>query len=275
MVHTLCYYDCKQHPPAEYWRQRERSMDCTVPSNVIIPAVAARLKYYLDVERKEAGFDLSIKEKDSNGKQRLYQFAEQDQRSRRRKENFWDNKLEASLRSYTGKSGRNKKVEINLDHRQQVQRRIRENMSSFTIPERFTTNYVFLRGINWKDRLQNMILAIFTNRKSLNVDMKFVTFCDPKLRGGHTSGATPKGETPLKSGGRQSLNSVCVNIPTACEEPSPNTKTSCLDEDGQIVKGLTCEPFTGNVSYRAEHRNVPEHSYAHYQNMESKIHECF
>ncbi|XP_077131198.1 uncharacterized protein LOC143785940 [Ranitomeya variabilis] len=126
-------------------------MDCTVPSSVIIPAVAARLKYYLDVERQEAGFDLSANGKDSHENHRLYQFAEQRKRSQRQKENFLDNKLEASLRSYTNKSGWNKKVEINVENKQQVQRRIRENMSSFTVPERFDRNYVFLRGLNWKD----------------------------------------------------------------------------------------------------------------------------
>ncbi|XP_040297376.1 uncharacterized protein LOC121008747 [Bufo bufo] len=53
---------------------RERlAMDCKVPSSDIIPAVAARLKYYVAIERKEAGFDLSVNQQDSDGKHRLYQ----------------------------------------------------------------------------------------------------------------------------------------------------------------------------------------------------------
>ncbi|XP_073399284.1 uncharacterized protein [Dendrobates tinctorius] len=219
-------------------------MDCTVPSSVIIPAVAARLKYYLDVERKEAGFDLSLNEQDSHEKHRLYQFAERHKRSQRQKENFLDNKLEASLRSYTRESGWNRKVEINPDHKQQVQRRIRENMSSFTVPKRFDRNYVFLRGLNWKDSdwtvhssgigqssRQDVSHREFKRLISSAANLIVATTSEHHTHRLHLH----KREAALKSSGRRSPISVSVTIPTACEEPSPNTKTSSLDEDGQSV----------------------------------------
>ncbi|XP_073503736.1 uncharacterized protein [Phyllobates terribilis] len=243
MVHTLCYYGCRQHLSAEDWRQRARSMDCTVPSSVIIPAVAARLKYYLDVERKEAGFDLSVNEKDSNEKHRLYQFAERHKRSPRLKENLLGNKLEASIRSYTRKSGWNKKVEINPDHQQQVRRRIRENMSSFTIPEHFARNYVFLRDINWKDSDWTV----------------------------HSSGTGQSSRQAVSHGEFKRLISSAANLivattsehhshhlhlhkSIASEEPSPNTKTSYLDEDGQngnldLLKNRTVPTTSENIDY--------------------------
>ncbi|KAG9477046.1 hypothetical protein GDO78_002436, partial [Eleutherodactylus coqui] len=234
-----------KHPSAEDGRLRARSMDCKVPSSSIITEVAARLKYYLDVERKEAGFDLSVNQKESNGKLRLYQSAGRHSRPppRRLKENSLDNKLEASLRSYAWRCGAgwNKKVDINPGHRQQVQRRIREKMSSFTVPESFARNDVFLRDLNWKDgdwtvhcfgidrrprqavshgefkRLissaANLIVAI-TSEHDLQ---------DPQQH---------RRESPLKPSGQRSLTSVHVNVPTA----SSNTETSFLDTGSQRVK---------------------------------------
>ncbi|XP_066432345.1 uncharacterized protein [Eleutherodactylus coqui] len=220
-------------------------MDCKVPSSSIITEVAARLKYYLDVERKEAGFDLSVNQKDSNGKLRLYQSAGRHTRPppRRLKENSLDNKLEASLRSYAWRCGAgwNKKGDVNPGHRQQVQRRIQEKMSSFTVPESFARNDVFLRDLNWKDgdwtvhcfgidrrprqavshgefkRLissaANLIVAI-TSEHDLQ---------DPQQH---------RRESPLKPSGQRSLTSVHVNVPTA----SSNTETSFLDTGSQRVK---------------------------------------
>ncbi|XP_056389610.1 uncharacterized protein LOC130283909 isoform X9 [Hyla sarda] len=103
--------------------------------------------------RKEAGFDLSINQKDQDGKHRLYQPTGRHNRHQpqRLKENFLDNKLEASFRSYNWKPEWNKNEKVNPHQKQQVQRRIREKMSSFYIPEYFARNRVFLRGINCKD----------------------------------------------------------------------------------------------------------------------------
>ncbi|XP_069590232.1 uncharacterized protein [Ranitomeya imitator] len=238
-------------------------MDCTVPSSVIIPAVAARLKYYLDVERKEAGFDLSANGKDSHEKHRLYRFAEQRKRSQRQKENFLDNKLEASLRSYTNKSGWNKKVERNLENKQQVQRRIRENMSSFTVPERFDRNYVFLRGLNWKDSdwtVHSSGIGRSSRQAVSHGELKRLISSAANLIVATTSEHhTPhlhlhKREAALESGGRRSPNAVSVKIPTACEEPSPHTKTSGLDEEGQSVnldlrKNQTVPTTSENIDY--------------------------
>ncbi|XP_075686294.1 uncharacterized protein LOC142655703 isoform X2 [Rhinoderma darwinii] len=246
MVHTLCYYGYRQHPSAEDWRQRAWSMDSKVPSNVIIPAVAARLKYYLDVQRKEAGFDLSVNQKDSNGKHRLYQMTVSPpdtsvlpagryirHQPPRLKKNFLDNKLEASLRSHTWRPGWNKKAQINPDHKQQVQGRIREKMSAFTVPERFARNHVFLRGINWKgsdwkvhslgngrSSPQNVSHGEFKRLISSAANLIVATTSDNHLQDLHQ-----------RRSGRPSLTSSCVNVPTSCEEPSPKTERPSLDED--------------------------------------------
>ncbi|XP_071976728.1 uncharacterized protein [Engystomops pustulosus] len=221
-------------------------MERAVPSSVIIPAVAARLKYYLDVERKEVGFDLSVNPTDSTGNKRLYQSAGRRIRHQppRPKENLLDNKLEASLRSYT-RAGWTKKVEINPDYKLQVQRRIREKMSSFTIPERFARNYVFLRDVNWKcsdwkvvslgiDRRSRQAVSQGEFRRLISsaANLIVATTSEHHLQDLHHH----RRGSPLKPSVRQSLTSARVNIPTACEEPSPGTETSSLDGDGDTYK---------------------------------------
>ncbi|KAM3916009.1 LOW QUALITY PROTEIN: uncharacterized protein RB166_015379 [Leptodactylus fuscus] len=216
------------------------------PSSVIIPAVAARLKYYFDVERREAGFDLSVNQKDSSGKHRIYQSAGRHTRHQpqRLKEYFLDNKLEASLRSYTA-AGWKKKVEINRDHKQQVQRRIREDMSSFTIPERLATNYVFLRGINWKcsDWKVHSVGIVRSSRQVVSqgefrrlissaANLIVATTSEHDLKLLHQ-----QKNSRSKAAGRRSLSTVCLNIPTACEESSPSIESSCLDEDSHTYYG--------------------------------------
>ncbi|XP_056389604.1 uncharacterized protein LOC130283909 isoform X3 [Hyla sarda] len=189
--------------------------------------------------RKEAGFDLSINQKDQDGKHRLYQPTGRHNRHQpqRLKENFLDNKLEASFRSYNWKPEWNKNEKVNPHQKQQVQRRIREKMSSFYIPEYFARNRVFLRGINCKDSdwtvlsagisrspAQAVSHAEFRRLISSAADLIVATTSEDDLQHLHKN----------RSGERLST-SIHVDTPTSYEEHSPYT--SSLDQDSHIFSG--------------------------------------
>ncbi|MEE6497477.1 hypothetical protein FKM82_002752 [Ascaphus truei] len=128
-------------------------MDCN-----IIPAVAARLKYYVEVQRKEAGFDLSGTQRDKTGNYRFYQHPVNygPHRSQSIKKNFMDNRMEASLRLRVGKSGgeRDRQLYINQERKQQVQKLLKKKMLSLTSSDHITSD-IYLRRVNAKHRLQN------------------------------------------------------------------------------------------------------------------------
>ncbi|XP_075422167.1 uncharacterized protein LOC142463382 isoform X4 [Ascaphus truei] len=128
-------------------------MDCN-----IIPAVAARLKYYVEVQRKEAGFDLSGTQRDKTGNYRFYQHPVNygPHRSQSIKKNFMDNRMEASLRLRVGKYGgeRDRQLYINQERKQQVQKLLKKKMLSLTSSDHITSG-IYLRRVNAKHRLQN------------------------------------------------------------------------------------------------------------------------
>ncbi|CAI9595875.1 unnamed protein product, partial [Staurois parvus] len=111
-------------------------------------------KYYVDIERKEVGFDLSLHSKDTNEKYRLYEQAGNYtlHQSQRIKNNFLDKQMEAALRHYIGKSepDKNDKMERKQEKRIHVQRKIKKNMSALTMPDRFLDNCVYPSSINPK-----------------------------------------------------------------------------------------------------------------------------
>ncbi|KAM5151835.1 uncharacterized protein ACMZJ9_010094 [Mantella aurantiaca] len=127
---------------------------CNIPPNHLIPAVAARLKYYVDVERKEAGFDLSLNSRDTNEKYRLYEQTSNHtiHRNQRVKKHFLEKQMEAAVRHYIEKSETDKKnkMETKQERKRQVQRKIKKNMSALTMPEQFSNKCVYPSSINQK-----------------------------------------------------------------------------------------------------------------------------
>ncbi|XP_063790473.1 uncharacterized protein LOC134945238 isoform X2 [Pseudophryne corroboree] len=222
-------------------------MDCSVPTSDIIPAVAARLKYYLDVERKEAGFDLSVNLKDSNKKYLLYLTPALHQ-TQRPKKTFLENKIKASLPSCGGKSGAEwtQIVQINQERKHQVQRKIRKKMSSLSISDRFSSNCVHLRSMNWK-------CSDLGNYSSGLSHSSLPHISHGELRRLVTSAAdlivatTPSSPIQRCHRGRmgQSHSSLCVNIPTSGQDHSSNTDASSLGDtsshagcDGSLDAGF-------------------------------------
>ncbi|XP_053327968.1 uncharacterized protein LOC128502236 [Spea bombifrons] len=124
-------------------------MGCNIPPSHVIPAIAARLKYYVEVQRKEAGFDLSVNQRDTIENYKLYQLPKghgfhQTQRIRK---NVLDNQMEAALRLYSEKSNGewNPNIQVNQERKQDVQRKIKKKMTSLTILDSITSNIVYPR----------------------------------------------------------------------------------------------------------------------------------
>ncbi|MEE6497473.1 hypothetical protein FKM82_002752 [Ascaphus truei] len=115
-------------------------------------------KYYVEVQRKEAGFDLSGTQRDKTGNYRFYQHPVNygPHRSQSIKKNFMDNRMEASLRLRVGKSGgeRDRQLYINQERKQQVQKLLKKKMLSLTSSDHITSD-IYLRRVNAKHRLQN------------------------------------------------------------------------------------------------------------------------
>ncbi|XP_077305073.1 uncharacterized protein LOC143924570 [Lithobates pipiens] len=207
-------------------------MDCNIPSSAVIPAVAARLKYYVDVERKEVGFDLSLHPKDTNEKYRLYEQAGNHMvhQSQGVKNHFLDKRMEAALRRYIGKTEANKKdrMEVKQERRIKVQRKIKKNMSALTMPDRFSDNCVYPSSLNQKlcdlEGLSSNLIynhppdishGEFKRLVALAADLIVATTpgCPlPHLHQHKEDGA--------KAGKGQYFTSTCVKIPTCRQEPS-------------------------------------------------------
>ncbi|XP_073447211.1 uncharacterized protein [Aquarana catesbeiana] len=212
-------------------------MGCNIPSSAVIPAVAARLKYYVDVERKEVGFDLSLHPKDTNEKYRLYEVSNHMvHQSQGIKNHFLDKQMEAALRHYIGKSEADKKdeMEVKQERRIKVQRKIKKNMSALTMPDRFSNNCVYPSSLNQKlcdleglssDLIYNHPPDIshgeFKRLVALAADLIVATTpgCPlPHLHQHKEDGA--------KAGKGQYFTSTCVKIPTCKQEPSTLNKES-------------------------------------------------
>ncbi|XP_053550280.1 uncharacterized protein LOC128641777 [Bombina bombina] len=147
-------------------------MGCNIPPSDIIPAVAARLQYYVEIQRKEAGFDLSGIQGNKKEKYRLYQYSQAQgvHHTQRFKKNFLDNQMEAALRSYAGKSrrGQDKTLEINPEQKKHTQNRIRKKMSSLAISDKMNNSNVCLRRQTVKQRLLNDRGSISSDRTQIS-----------------------------------------------------------------------------------------------------------
>ncbi|KAM4632557.1 uncharacterized protein O3C94_019091 [Discoglossus pictus] len=106
-------------------------------------------KYYVEVQRKEVGFDLSGTQTDKIRNYRLYQIHGV-HLTQRLKRHFLDHQMEASLRSYVGKL--DKTVKINQERKKQVQKKIKRKMSLLAIPDRMNSSNVCLRRARVKYR---------------------------------------------------------------------------------------------------------------------------
>ncbi|XP_040212827.1 uncharacterized protein LOC120943533 isoform X2 [Rana temporaria] len=223
--------------------QRTPGMDCSIPSRAVIPAVAARLKYYVDVERKEVGFDLSLHPKDTNEKYRLYEQAGNHMvhQSQGIKNHFLDKQIEAALRHYIGKSEADKKakMEVKQERRIKVQRKIKKNMSALTMPDRFSDHCVYPSNPNQKlcdlEGLSSNLMynhppdishGEFKRLVALAANLIVVTTpgCPlPHLHQHKEDGA--------KAGTGHYFTSTCVKIPTCRQEPPSSKKSSTLNKE--------------------------------------------
>ncbi|OCT64107.1 uncharacterized protein LOC108701546 [Xenopus laevis] len=117
--------------------QQRTAMGYYVPSSIVINQVAARLKHYVDVQRKEAGFDLGAAVR--LDRYRLYQHPKSPDGpcTQSSRQYSLDNQIEAMLRLHASKADEEWNRELNTfqDRKQHVQRKIKKKIISFSGPE--------------------------------------------------------------------------------------------------------------------------------------------
>ncbi|XP_031748761.1 uncharacterized protein LOC108648772 [Xenopus tropicalis] len=127
-------------------------MGCSTPTSIIISQVAARLKHYVDVQRKEARFDLGMVDK--LDRYRLYQLTSPDgpPHTLSAKQYSLDNQIEAVLRLHTRKTDEEWNRELNTfqKRKQVVQKRIKKKIISLDMPEQKSS--ISLRRIHLRQR---------------------------------------------------------------------------------------------------------------------------
>ncbi|XP_063285548.1 uncharacterized protein LOC134571302 [Pelobates fuscus] len=135
-------------------------MDCNIPPSNVIPAVAARLKYYVEVQRKEVGFDLSVNQNETVENYKLYQLSKghAPHQIQRIKKIFLDNQMETSIRICSAKvvGEQNKKIHIDPEKKQHVQRKIKDKMSSISNKDLNTANNIYPRRVYVKPRTSDL-----------------------------------------------------------------------------------------------------------------------
>ncbi|XP_068100853.1 uncharacterized protein [Hyperolius riggenbachi] len=245
-------------------------MDSDSPSSDIIPAVAARLKYYFDVERKEAGFDLSSNPRDPNEKYRLYELAGNHAlpQTQRIKIHCLENQMEAAIRNFTGKceSGQDKK-QTEKEKTKQVQRKIKKNMSVLTMPDFLLNNRVCLDSINLKSSDHE---GFSLNRSHGNPagishgEFKRLVASAADLIVASTPHIQFK-EVGSKTGVGHSCPSTCNRKSDSLQEHLSSTETSCLDEKTHGDEKVVCDLKVlhslpnGSLKQEAEKSNIAEY----------------